>query len=168
MDIDVFPAKDLDTVFSVLRTALRHSGRLTPRERLFLAGYASITGYTLPETDPIALIAPEVPLSGEHLAKPLIRLLAIAALFTNPVCAGSAQFLRELCWHLDTSDPVVAVVDAVERGRRFRARLLAWLFFRRREDEFASALLGALRSRHGVRIASVSNEIYAAPLETAA
>jgi hypothetical protein len=168
MDIDVFPAKDLDTVFSVLRTALRHSGPLTPRERLFLATYARITGYRLPKTDPIALIAPEVQLSGAHQRKRLIQLAAIAALYNDPVTPGSAQFLRELCWHLDTREPAVAVVDAVEKGRRFKARMLAWLFLRPRSaDGFSSAVLGILGTYHGVRVA-VSNEIFGASLETAA
>ena len=34
MDIDVFQRPDLDTVFRVLRTALRPSGLLEPRERV--------------------------------------------------------------------------------------------------------------------------------------
>ena len=125
MDIDVFPAKDLGTVFSVLRTALRHSGKLTPRERLFLATYARISGYALPEADPIALIAAEVHIDGAHQRKRLLQLAGLAALFNKPVSAGSAQFLRELSWHLDTRDSVVDVVDAVDKGRRFRARMLA-------------------------------------------
>ena len=168
MDVDVFPAKDLGTVFSVLRTALRHSGMLTPRERLFLATYARLTGYQLPKDDPIALIAPEAHIEGVPQRKRLIQLAAIAALFNNPVTPGTAQFLRELCWRLDTRDPVVGVVDAVEKGRRFRARLLAGLLLRpRREDGFSSLILGILRSYHGIRI-SVSNEISVVPLETAA
>jgi len=125
MDIDVFAAKDLDTVFSVLRTALRHSGRLTPRERHFLAAYASISGYKLPVADPIALLAREVHIEGRHQRKRLIQLAALAALFNNPVAAGSAQFLKELCWQLGTRDPVVGVVGAFEKGRRFKARMLA-------------------------------------------
>src|SRR5262245_44169584 len=125
MDIDVFPAKDLDPVFSVLRTALRHSGPLSARERLFLVTYARITGYALPEADPIALIASEVHVEGAHQRKRLIQLAGLAALFNDPVTPGSAQFLKELCWRLDTSDPVVGVVEAVEKGRRIKARMLA-------------------------------------------
>ena len=179
MDIDGFPPEDLDTVVSVLRTALRHSGCLTPRERLFLATYARITGYRLPKTDPIALIAPEVQLSGVHQRKRLIQLAAIAALYNNPVTPGSAQFLRELCWHLKTRDSVVGVVHAVEKGRRFWASLLARLLLgARKEDAFSSAIFEILYIHHGVLItsaaqqrvrpASVSNEIFGAPLETSA
>ena len=167
MGTDGFPPEDLDTVFSVLRTALRHSGRLTPRERLFLAAYARITGYGLPQADPIALIAKEVHIEGARQRKRLIQLAAIAALFNNPVTPGTAQFLRELCWQLKTRDSVVGVVHAVEKGRRSWALLLAWLFLRSKDDGFSSVVLGILRSTHGVRI-SVSNEIRAVPLETAA
>src|SRR5262249_36662050 len=137
MDIDVFAPKDLDTVFSVLRTALRHSGRLSRRERHFLATYAKISGYELPAADPIALIAPEVRMEGAHQRKRLIQLATVAALFNNPVTPGTAKFLRELCWQLDTREPAVRVVDATENGQRFRARLLAWLLLRSR-DGFSS------------------------------
>jgi len=179
MDIDLFPAKDLDTVFSVLRTALRHSGRLTSRERLFLATYARIIGYRLQATDPIPLIAQEVHIEGARQRKRLIQLAAIAALNNNPVTPGTAQFLRELCWQLKTRESVVGVVHAVEKGRRFWASLLARLLVgARKEDAFSSAILEILYIHHGVLItraepqrvrpASVSNEIFRAPPETAA
>jgi hypothetical protein len=179
MDSDVFPPKDLDTVFSVLRTALRHSGPLTPRERLFLATYAGITGYSLSKADPIPLIATEVQLSGAHHRKRLIQLAAIAALYNNPVTPGSARFLRELSWQLKTRDSVVGVVHAVEKGRRLWASLLAGLLLRaRKDDAISSDILEMLYLHHGIlvtraapqqaRPASVSNEIFGAPLETAA
>jgi len=125
MDIDVFPRKDLDTVFSTLRTALRHSGRLDSRQRLFLDTYARITGYRMGVEDPAPLIAQEVRIEGAHQRKRLVQLAAVAALFNNPVTPGSAQFLRELCWRLGTGDPAVGVVGALEKGRRVRARVLA-------------------------------------------
>ena len=55
MDIDVYSRQELDTVFRVLRTALRPAGALEPRERRFLETYARITGYHLMPTDPLAL-----------------------------------------------------------------------------------------------------------------
>ena len=170
MDIDVFPAKDLSTVFSVLRTALRHSGPLTPRERRFLAACARLTGYALPNSDPIALIAAEVHLAGERQRKRLVQLAAVAALLNNPVTDGSARFLRELSWQLDTPDPVVGVVEAVEKGQRFRARVLAGLFLRSTdEDACDSAVLGILAGYHGIGVThSVSTEILAAFPEIAA
>ena len=170
MDIDVFPAKDLSTVFSVLRTALRHSGPLTPRERRFLAACARLTGYALPKSDPIALIAAEVHLAGEHQRKRLVQLAALAALLNNPVTDGSARFLRELSWQLDTPDPVVGVVEAVEKGQRFRARVLAGLFLRSTNDDgYDSTVLGILAGYHGIGVThSVSTEIRSALLEIAA
>ena len=170
MDIDVFAAKDLDTVFSVLRTALRHSGPLTPRERRFLAACARITGYALPKSDPIALIAAEVHLAGEQQRKRLVQLAALAALLNNPVTDGSARFLKELSWRLHTHDPVVGVVEAVEKGQHFRARVLAGLFLRSTSDDgYDSAVLGILAGYHGIGVThSVSTEILASFPEIAA
>ena len=59
MDIQVFPPDALDTVFSVLRTALS-TDRLQPRERRFLQTYATITGYALAPTDPPLIRAADV------------------------------------------------------------------------------------------------------------
>ena len=169
MDIDVFPAKDLDTVFSVLRTALRHSGKLTSRERAFLATGAKITGYRLPEADPIALIAAEVHIEGAYQRRRLIQFAAIAALYNSPVTPGTARFLRELCWRLDVSDPVVGVVDAVEKGRRLWARMLA-VFCVMRRPTLPDGTLGREYWKHMTEISrgSVSNEMCGERLETTA
>src|SRR5262245_36748107 len=169
MDIDVFPAKDLETVFSVLRTALRHSGPLSPRERRFLATYARLTGYRLPAADPIALIAAEVHIEGAYQRKRLIQFAAIAALFNDPVTPGTARFLKELGWRLDVSDPVVGVVDAMEKDRRLWARMLAaWCVLSR--PTLPDGRLGREYWKHMTEISRgcVSNEIRGERVETAA
>ena len=124
MDIDVFSAKDLGTVFRVLRTALAPEGAVLPGERRFLQTYARIAGCTSP-ADPLPIEPRAVGIAGVHQRKRLVQLAGIAALFSNPVKTGSFVFLRDLARQLETRDAVVDVVDAVRRGKRFRARVLA-------------------------------------------
>jgi len=86
------------------------------------------------------------------------------------VTEGSARFLKELSWRLDASDPVVGIVEAVENGRRFHARVLAGLFLRATDDDgYHSAVLGILAGYHGIGVTrSVSTEIGTAFPEIAA
>ena len=124
MDIDVFAPEELECVFRVLRTALSAAGPLQPNQRKLLQTYAKITGHPLPEADPLPIRAGEVRVEGPHRRKRLVQLAAIAALFNNPVRPGAARFVRDLAAALGTSDPVVAVLEAVEKGHTFKARLL--------------------------------------------
>ena len=125
MDIDVFPARELPIVFRVLRTALAPAGELQTRERSFLGTYARITGFALGASDPEPIGARAVSIAAPHAQKRLIQLGAMAALLRRPVKAGSVAFLRELARELETFDPVLDVLDALLRGRRLRARVLA-------------------------------------------
>jgi hypothetical protein len=125
MDINVYSSRELDTVFRVLRTALSPSGALQPRERLFLETYARITGYVLPSADPQLVSPQDVQLEGTHQRKRLVQLSALATLLSNPVKPGSVVFLKELSRHLATRDSVIDVVDALEKGRLVKVRMLA-------------------------------------------
>lgn len=148
MDIDVYSAGELATVFRVLRTALSPDAALAPRERLFLDTYARITGYTLPSADPQALSAHAVYLEGAHQRKRLVQLAAIAALLSRPVKPASVEYLKELAQQLATSDPAIDVIDALQKGRRLRVRMLAMgRAFRAmfREAWLAEGWMGVLR-----------------------
>ena len=125
MDIDVYSSEQLMTVFRVLRTALNPNGTLQPQERVFLKTYARITGYPLSEIDPSVIDPLAVQIEGTHQRKRLIQLSAMAALLSNPVKPGSVAFLKQLSRHLGTTDSVVDVVDALQQGRRVKARMLA-------------------------------------------
>jgi hypothetical protein len=125
MDIDVYSSRQLETVFRVLRTALNPSGALEPRERLFLQTYARITGYALSPADPSVVDPRDVHIEGVHQRKRLIQLSAVAALLSNPVKPGSVAFLKQLSRQLATRDSVIDVVDALQQGRRVKARMLA-------------------------------------------
>jgi hypothetical protein len=125
MDIDIFSQRELDTVFRVLRTALAPREVLGPRQRLFLDTYARITGYTLTPDYPRLIAPDEVRIEGAHQRKRLIQLAGIAALLNRPVKPCSALYLRLLSRQLKTRDSVVDVVEAVQQGRRVRARMLA-------------------------------------------
>src|SRR5262249_5307569 len=111
--------------FRVLRTVLAPREVLLPREQLFLATYARITGYTLPAGGPQLIDPQSVAIEGAHQRKRLMQLAGIAALLSRPVKPCSGVYLRMLSWHLETKDTVVDVVDAVQKGHRVRARLLA-------------------------------------------
>jgi len=125
MDIDVYSRQELDTVFRVLRTALSPDGALQLRERRFLETYARITGYALSASDPQLLSPGEVHIAGEHQRKRLIQLAAIATLLSHPLKPGSVAFLRQLSLQLGVKDSVVDVVDALQKGRRLKVRMLA-------------------------------------------
>jgi hypothetical protein len=66
-----------------------------------------------------------VQLEGAHQRKRLIQLAAIAVLLSHPVRSSSVVFLKELSRHLATRDSVIEVVDALQRGRRIKVRMLA-------------------------------------------
>jgi hypothetical protein len=125
MDIDVFPSRELDTVFRVLRTALNPIRTLDSRERCFLETYARITGYALSSTDPAFTDPQTVRIEGEHQRKRLIQLAALATLLSYPVKRNSVVFLKELSLALGSRDSVVDVVDALQKGRRIKVRMLA-------------------------------------------
>jgi len=148
MDIDKFSARELPIVFRVLRTALNPEGALGPRERQFLDTYAGITGHALSPADlqPISLL--DVYMDGAHQCKRLVQLAALATLLSHPVRPASVAFLKELARCLATSDPVIDVVDALQKGQRLRVRLLAMRrAFRAmfREAFLAEGYLGVLR-----------------------
>lgn len=125
MDIDVFAARELPTVFRILRTALNPDGALAPRERAFLETYARITGYALSSADPQPAGPLPVPIEGARQRKRLIQLAAIATLLSHPVRPASVIFLKDLSRQLATHDPVIDVLDALQKGRRIKVRLLA-------------------------------------------
>jgi hypothetical protein len=124
MDIAVFRPPDLYLVFRVLRTALNPDGPLQPIERRFLATYARIAGYELPPHDPAPIEPGFVHLIGEHRRKRLLQLAAMAALLATPVRPTAVPYLRGLARQLGATDPVVDVIDALQRGRHLRARML--------------------------------------------
>jgi hypothetical protein len=125
MDIDVFQHRELDTVFRVLRTALNPAGALEPRERRFLETYASITGHVLPALDPMTINASIVNIEGAHQRKRLVQLAAIAALLSAPIKPESVAFLKELAARFATHDPVIGVLEALEKKQFVRVRPLA-------------------------------------------
>ena len=148
MDIAVFSAKELPTVFRALRTALRPSGLLEPRERLFLDTYARINGLALAGADPRPLEPDDVHLSGAHQRKRLVQLAAVAALLSAPVHADSVAFVTELARDLRAHDPVIEVLRALEKKQYLKVKLLA----RRRafkamakEAYAAEGLMGVVR-----------------------
>lgn len=125
MDIDVFPPHELPAVMRALRTALRPSGAIDANERAFLDTYAGIAG-TLPlRADPQPIAPDAVVIGGEHPRKRLLQLAALAVLLSRPVRAESFAYLKALASHLGTHDPVIDVIDALLRGRRWIVRLLA-------------------------------------------
>jgi hypothetical protein len=125
MDIDVFGSKELPTVFRVLRTALRPAGLLEPRERVFLDTYARTCGLALAGADPRPLQAHEVDIEGAHQRKRLVQLSAIAALLSAPVQPASIAFVADLARHLDSHEPVIDILRALERGQLLKVKLLA-------------------------------------------
>lgn len=151
MDIDVFSSTELTMVFRVLRTALRPRGELAPRERQFLDTYATITSHSLPPFDPAPVTRMELPdviIDGAHRRKRLVQLAALAVLLNHPVAPESCRFLRELALHLGTHDGVIDVIEALQRGRRLRARMLALrrgLRVMLKEASAAQGWRGALR-----------------------
>jgi len=124
MDIDVFSARELPTVFRVLRTTLNPDGELTELQRRFLQTYASICGCAPLQGDPLPVAARTVNILDVHRRKRLLQLAAIATLFNRPVNPRSAAYLKELEFHLVVSDPVTAVIEAVLQGKPFKARML--------------------------------------------
>ncbi len=148
MDIDVFPSHQLDTVFAVLRTALNPRQALQPREQLFLDTYARITGYPLSSAEPKIVDPWDVRIDGAHQRKRLIQLAALAVLLRVPVKPNSVAFLKDLSRQLGTHDPVIDVIDALQKGRYVRVRMLAMSrIFRAmcREAYRAESHMGVLR-----------------------
>jgi hypothetical protein len=125
MDIDVFPSKELPTVFRVLRTALRPQGLLEARERLFLDTYARINGLALAGADPRPVSPEEVEIEGTHQRKRLIQLAAVAALLNSPMNPGSVGFVRDLSRHLGAYDPVLDILSALDKRQLLKVKLLA-------------------------------------------
>jgi hypothetical protein len=125
MDIDVFPSKELPTVFRVLRTALRPQGLLEARERLFLDTYARINGLALAGADPRPVSPEEVEIEGAHQRKRLIQLSAIAALLNSPMNPGSVGFVRGLSRQLGSYDCVLDILSALEKKQFLKVKLLA-------------------------------------------
>src|SRR5689334_21440219 len=148
MDIDVFGSQELPTVFRVLRTALRPSGLLESRERLFLDTYARTYGLALAGADPQPMTPREVRIAGEHQRKRLVQLSAIAALLSVPVQPACVAFVAELSQHLASHDPVIDILRALARGQLLKVKLLA----RRRvframakEAHAAEGVMGVIR-----------------------
>jgi hypothetical protein len=148
MDIDVFPAHQLDTVFRVLRTALSPTGPLSARERVFLQTYAKVTGYTVPCVELPVVDPTTVQIAGAHQRKRLIQLAALAALLSSPVKPDSIAFIQALSQQLSTHDGVIDVLRALGSGRHVKVRMLAMrrafraLF---KEAYVAEGALGVLR-----------------------
>lgn len=125
MDIDVFSEMELPTVLRVLRTALSPDLPLSSIERSFLQAYARIAGCDLAPSDPPPLHAREVQVEGAHRRKRLVQLASLAVLLGRPVKPGSFAFVQELSRHLAADDPVIAVIDALRKGRHLRVRVIA-------------------------------------------
>lgn len=125
MDIDVFPRAQQDLVFRVLRTALNREPALDDRERLFLETYARITGYDLPQADPLAIHPTEVEIDGAHRRKRLVQLAAVAALLSHPIRPAAIRFVEGLARQLVTHDPVIEVMQALAARKHFKVRVLA-------------------------------------------
>jgi hypothetical protein len=125
MDIDVFPSHQLDTVFRVLRTALRADAALNPRERCFLETFARITGHPLGRADPEPIAAGAVNIAGAHQRKRLVQLAAVAALLRVPVDPAGVDYVKALAFQLAVRDGVLQVMEALLRRRTLRVRLLA-------------------------------------------
>jgi hypothetical protein len=125
MDIDVFHRNDLNTVFRVLRTALRPEGLLEPRERVFLDTYAKTCGLALAGADPLPIGPTDVGIEGAHQRKRLVQLSAIAALLSAPVHPGSLAFVKQLSRVLGAYDPVIQILQALVKGQTLKVTLLA-------------------------------------------
>jgi hypothetical protein len=123
MDIDVFERHDLPTVLRVLRTALEPTGALNAPERLFLETYARIAGTAVPVPMPAPIEPHQVPIATAHARKRLVQLSALAVLLSRPVKPAALAFLRALAQRLDAHDPVIEVIDALQRGRHLVVRL---------------------------------------------
>jgi len=124
MDIDVFPAHELPSALRALRTALKVSGALDERERVFLATYARLSGVEL-RIEPQPIAPHEVRIDAAHARKRLIQLAALAVLLSRPVRAESFAYLKALAAQLATHDPVIDVIGALIRGQRRKVRVLA-------------------------------------------
>src|SRR5262249_44001957 len=109
----------------VLRTALAPTGALDARERSFLATFARITGFALASADPEPIDARVVAIAQPHARKRLLQLGAMAALLSRPVERESVAFLHALAQRLETYDSVLGVLDALQRGKHVKVRLLA-------------------------------------------
>jgi hypothetical protein len=125
MDIDVFAPEELNMVVRAIRTALRPVGKLDGSEKMFVQTFCTITRAPWMGGEEPAPIPPEqVVVDGAHRRKRLIQLASLAALFSSPVRLESVQFVEALAKALGVSDPVIAVLDAMARGKTLKARLL--------------------------------------------
>lgn len=148
MDIDVFPAREHDTVLRVLRTALRPDGALDAIERSFLETYALICGSDTPHGDPLPIDPREVAIEGGHARKRLVQLSALAVLLSRPVRASSLAFLKALASALSTHDAVIDVIEALAQRRLLKVRLLAMRRVMRvmlKEAYLKEGVMGVLR-----------------------
>lgn len=125
MDIDVFTPQQMPTVLRTLRSALDSVAELQAPEHLFLTTYARITGHSLTAADLQPIAARDVRIDGAHRRKRLLQLAALAVLLSRPVKPSSVDYLKALAGTLATHDPVLAVIDALSRGRRRLTRVLA-------------------------------------------
>jgi len=125
MDIDVFPAREHDTVLRALRTALNPNGALSATERSFLDTYAAICGQAAPGVEPLPINPREVVIDGGHARKRLVQLIALAVLLSRPVRPASLAFLKGVASALSTHDAVIDVIEALSKGQRLKVRLLA-------------------------------------------
>jgi hypothetical protein len=145
----------------VLRTALRPSGLLEPRERLFLDTYARTYGLALAGADPQPIDPRDVDMEAAHLGKRLVQLSAIAALLSVPVKADGVAFVSELSRQLASHDPVIDILHALERRQILKVKLLA----RRRifkamakEAYAAERLMGVVRFFSAIFLGTTVNK----------
>src|SRR5262249_9762972 len=123
MDIDVFPRRNLDLVFRVLRTALGPGEVLDDRGRRFLETYARITGYALGQADPREVDFWEVRIDSDHERKRLLQLSALAVLLSHPVKPASVRFLRGLSTQLGVDDSSVLLIEFLLRKKYLPVRM---------------------------------------------
>lgn len=148
MDIDVFPAREHDTVLRALRTALNPNGALSAPERSFLDTYAAICGRAAPGGEPLPINPCEVVIEGGHARKRLVQLVALAVLLSRPVRPASLAFLKAVAAALSTHDAVIDVIEALSKGQRFKVRLLAMRRVMRvmlKEAYLKEGVMGVLR-----------------------
>jgi hypothetical protein len=124
MDIDVFAPHQFPLVLRTLRTALRPTGALDARERLFLDTYARICRFERAGDDPLPVSPTEVTIEGAHRRKRLVQLAAVAVLHAQPMRPSAFAFLQGLSRQLATHDSAIDAIAAVLCGRRLKARLL--------------------------------------------
>jgi len=128
---------------------------------VFLDTYARIHGLALAGADPRPLEPDEVRIEGAHQRKRLVQLSALAALLSAPVQRESVAFVTELARDLKAHDPVIDVLQALEKKQYLKVKLLA----RRRafgalakEAYAAEGLMGVLRFFSALFLGSTVNK----------